>query len=374
MRFADPGYGKSVGQGPPYGVSFFALFAPAKREQNPQASSISLESPMHNRRPIPMSLLALTIATALAACSQPSDAPQAPADTTAATPASTPAPAAASADVRPFAIGSLSTFALRDGALEFPNDNKVFGVGHTPEEVAAELSAAGAPTDKVQLSIQPLLVKSAERVLLFDTGAGTNFGPNAGKLSASLAAAGVDPASVTDIFISHAHGDHIGGLVDAQGALVFPNATVHLSSPEWKHLSGLEADAAKQVGIENHAALVAALTPKVDAFAPGTELIPGVVTAKEIKGHTPGHSGYLIGSGADTLLYIGDAAHSHAVSVRKPEWPNSFDGDQTTAAASRKALIESSAASGQRIYAVHFPFPGVGRIEKRGATYAWVAE
>src|SRR5688500_17331826 len=83
MRFAYPGYGKSVAQGPPYGVSFFALFAPAKREQNPQASSISLESPMHNRRPIPMSLLALTIATALAACSQPSDAPQAPADTTA---------------------------------------------------------------------------------------------------------------------------------------------------------------------------------------------------------------------------------------------------------------------------------------------------
>ena len=331
---------------------------------------------MQNLRPIPMSLLALIIATALAACSPPGDAPQAPADTVAATPASTPAaaPAPASADVEPFAIGSLSAFALRDGALEFPNDNKVFGVGHTPEEVAAELSAAGVPTDKVQLSIQPLLVKSADRVLLFDTGAGTNFGPGAGKLSASLAAAGVDPAIVTDIFISHAHGDHIGGLVDAQGTLVFPNAKVHLSAPEWKHLSGLETDAAKQIGIENHAALVAALTPKIDAFAPNAELIPGVVTAKEIKGHTPGHSGYLIGSGADTLLYIGDAAHSHAVSVRKPEWPNSFDGDQPTAAASRKAVIESSAASGQRIYAVHFPFPGVGRIEKRGDTYAWVAE
>ena len=233
---------------------------------------------MHNLRPIPMSLLALIIATALAACSPPGDAPQAPADTAAATPASTPAaaPAPASADVEPFAIGSLSAFALRDGALEFPNDNKVFGVGHTPEEVAAELSAAGVPTDKIQLSIQPLLVKSADRVLLFDTGAGTNFGPGAGKLSASLAAAGIDPASVTDIFISHAHGDHIGGLVDAQGTLVFPNAKVHLSAPEWKHLSGLETDAAKQIGIENHAALVAALTPKIDAFAPNAELIPGV--------------------------------------------------------------------------------------------------
>ena len=333
---------------------------------------------MRTRKPLPLSLLALTIAMALAACSQRSDTPEAPADSTAAAPAATtpaPAPApATSTDVKPFTIGTLSAFALRDGALEFPNDNKVFGVGHTPEEDAAELSAAGVPTDKIQLSIQPLLVKSADRVLLFDTGAGTNFGPSAGKLSVSLAAAGVDPASVTDIFISHAHGDHIGGLVNAQGALAFPNAKVHLSAPEWKYLSGLKDDAAKQIGVENHATLVAALTPKVDAFAPNAELIPGVVTAKEIKGHTPGHSGYVIGTGADTLLYIGDAAHSHVISVRKPEWPNSFDGDQATGAASRKTLIESSAASGQRLYAVHFPFPGVGRIEKRGETYAWVAE
>lgn len=331
---------------------------------------------MRIRSPLPISLLALTVAVALAACSQRSDAPRAPADTTAAAPATTtppPAPAA-SADVKPFTIGTLSAFALRDGALEFPNDNKVFGVGHTPEEVAAELSAAGAPTDKIHLSIQPLLVKSADRVLLFDTGAGTNFGPGAGKLAASLAAAGIDPAGVTDIFISHAHGDHIGGLVNAQGALAFPNAKVHLSAPEWKYLSGLKDDAARQIGVENHAAVVAALTPKVDAFAPNAELIPGVVTAKEIKGHTPGHSGYVIRSGADTLLYIGDAAHSHVISVRRPEWPNSFDGDQPIAAASRKALVESSAASGQRIYAVHFPFPGVGRIEKRGDTYAWVTE
>ena len=328
------------------------------------------------RRQIAMSLFVLTLAVTLAACSQRNDAPGSPAaDSTAkATPDRTPEPVSASENVKPFAIGKLPAFALRDGGLEFPNDNKVFGVGHTPQEVAVELSAAGVPTDKIQLSIQPLLVKSGDRVLLFDTGAGTNFGPTAGKLSASLAAADVDPANVTDIFISHAHGDHIGGLVNAQGALVFPNAKIHLSAPEWKYLSGLKDDAAKQIGVENHAALVAAVTPKVDAFAPNAELIPGVVTAKEIKGHTPGHSGYVIGSGTDTLLYIGDAAHSHVISVRKPEWPNSFDGDQATAAASRKALVESSVASGQRIYAVHFPFPGVGRIEKRGDTYAWVAE
>ena len=111
------------------------------------------------RRQIAMSLFVLTLAVTLAACSQRNDAPGSPAaDSMAtATPDRTPEPVSASENVKPFAIGKLPAFALRDGALEFPNDNKVFGVGHTPEEVAAELSAAGAPTDKIQLSIQPLL-------------------------------------------------------------------------------------------------------------------------------------------------------------------------------------------------------------------------
>jgi glyoxylase-like metal-dependent hydrolase (beta-lactamase superfamily II) len=322
------------------------------------------------------SLLALAVAAALSACSpRTDDAAQAPAETTT-EPAAATATAPASEDAKAFSIGALSAFALRDGALEFPNDNQVFGVGRTPEEVAAVLSAAGAPSDKIQLSVQPLLVKSSERVLLFDTGAASNFGPTAGKLPASLAAAGMDAASVTDVFISHAHGDHIGGLVDAAGKLSFPNATVHISAPEWEFLGKLDAEKAKAFGIGNHAALVAAVTPKLDAFAPATELVPGTVKAVAIKGHTPGHSGYLVGSGSDTLLYIGDAMHSHIVSVQKPEWINAFDGggDTAVAATSRRNLLEQNAANGQRIYAVHFPFPGVGKFQKQGEGYVWAAE
>jgi glyoxylase-like metal-dependent hydrolase (beta-lactamase superfamily II) len=260
-------------------------------------------------------------------------------------------------------IGELPAMALRDGTIELPNDNQVFGVGLKPEDVAAVLSANGLPTDTLKLSVQPLLVKSGDRTLLFDTGAGGNFGPGSGHLGHSLADAGVDPASVTDIFISHSHGDHVGGLVNADGKLAFPNATIHLSKPEWQHYSSQE----------KLAAVVSAVKPKVKAFAPGAELIEGVVKAVEIKGHTPGHSGYRISSGTESLLYVGDSMHHYVVSVQKPEWTISFDGDSATATASRVALIKDLAASGQLVYAVHFPFPGVGRMESRGEGATWVA-
>ena len=337
-----------------------------------------------------LALVALFSAFALAACSKKADVPApaateppaepAPAPAAEVAPAPAPAPAAQAApapkeiNAKAFTIGDLSAFALRDGGIEVPNDNKVFGVGETPAAVAAVLSAAGQPTDKLALNIEPLLVKSGERVLLFDTGAGSNFGPGAGKLPASLAEAGVDPQSVTDIYISHVHGDHVGGLVNAEGKLAFPNATIHISKPEWAYLTGMDAEAAKMVGLASHDALVAAMKTAVDEFPPGAVLLPGIVKAIPMQGHTPGHSGFLITSRSGSLFYVGDAVHHFVISVQKPEWTNNFDGDHAVAAETRKALIAQLAASKQRIYAVHFPFPGLGTIGKQGDKFVWVGE
>jgi glyoxylase-like metal-dependent hydrolase (beta-lactamase superfamily II) len=311
---------------------------------------------------------AIVAALALAACSRKSEAPP-------------PAAAAAPASVQTeqtvagtFRIGELSATALRDGRLDFPNDNKVLGVGRTTEEVAQLLSAAGLPTDNVSLPITPLLVKTSDRVLLFDTGAGANFGPGAGQLPKSLADAGVDAGSITDIYLSHVHGDHVGGLLNSAGALAFPNATIHLGAADWEFLKSLDAKSAASIGLNQPAALIGAMSPKVATFEPGADLLPGVVKAVEIRGHTPGHSGYLIGSGADSLLYIGDSMHHYVVSVQRPDWTIAFDRDAPTAERSRGELLSQSAANGQRLYAVHFPFPGVGKIERRGDGFVWVAE
>jgi glyoxylase-like metal-dependent hydrolase (beta-lactamase superfamily II) len=284
------------------------------------------------------------------------------------------APGGPVAQFQAFKIGSYSAVALKDGGIVAPVDGKSFIVGQPNEAVSAVLKAGGAPADHFEFSIQPLLVHAGTHVLLFDTGAGKWFGDIAGELPESMTAAGEKPASVTDIFISHAHGDHIGGLLSSTGALAFPNATIHISAPEWKWLSSLSDDQAKNSGIQQVSALVSAIKPKVVPFEPGADLLPGIVKAVELKGHTAGHSGYLIGSGPDSVLVFGDAMHSFVVSVRKPSWQVAFDSDKQLAATTRVTLVSSSAATGQRLYSEHFPFPGIGKIVKGKSGASWQPE
>jgi len=317
---------------------------------------------------IPLAALAaaLTSALLLAGCAKPqpatTDTAAAPAPAASA-PTATPAPAA-NPDAFRFRIGTLDAVALKDGDIDVANDGKTFAVGQPAADVAALLTAADQPTDVLHLSIQPLLVRSDARILLFDTGAGDVSWARAGRLQASLRGAGVEPAQVTDIFLSHQHQDHTGGLLARDGTLAFPNATIHLSAPEWESLKK-DKDAA---------ALVAAMTPKVEAFKPGAVVVPGVVTAVDVAGHTPGHSGYEIQSGSERLLYIGDAAHHHVISVQRPEWTVQYDQDAPAAQASRRALMQRAAAGNLRIYAVHFPFPGLGHFKAQGDSFVWVPE
>jgi glyoxylase-like metal-dependent hydrolase (beta-lactamase superfamily II) len=205
------------------------------------------------------------------------------------------------------------------------------------------------------------LAKEQADVVLFDTGAGDAAFADAGRLPQSLQAAGVDAAEVTDVVISHAHGDHVGGLLDGDGQPAFANATVHMSAPEWQALQG---DAGQS-------ALATAIASQVEAFEPGAEVLPGV-TSLPVEGHTPGHSAYLIDGGTQRLLYIGDSAHHHVISVQRPRWTIQFDGDASAAEASREALLARIADEGLLVSSPHFPYPGLGRIERRDGSFVWV--
>ena len=322
---------------------------------------------MSTPRPVAARFLsAMALVAALAACgAQAPTAPQgatAGAAATAAATVSAHPPVDAHPDVHRFAIGGAQAAMLRDGRIELPNDGSIVAQGVPKAEVDALLRAAGLPAEPLELSVQALLVREGERVLLFDTGAGNASFVDGGRLPAALQAAGVTPQEVTDIFISHAHGDHVGGLLDAQGGPAFANAAVHLSQPEW---AALQAEPSQQ-------ALAAAIAPRVQAFAPGSrDLVPGV-SAVAVDGHTPGHSAYEITSGPARLLYLGDTAHHHVISVQRPRWSIQFDGDAPLAEDSREALLARAADAGITIASPHFPYPGLGRIERRDGGFAWV--
>ena len=278
-------------------------------------------------------------------------------------PASAPA-AAASRDVHAFRIGALEAVALRDGVISLPNT-----VADSPwsdtAAATALLTASGQAGDVIPLSVQPLLLRDGDRLVLIDTGAGGRMGTQ-NQLVASLRAAGVDPGTVTDVLISHAHGDHVGGLVGADGALTFPGAAIHISAPEWEYMKVGAARAGE-------APLLAAVTPRVRPFAPGAQVTPSI-KAVALDGHTPGHTGYEIVSGTDRLLYIGDALHSSVISVQRPEWVNGWDTDSAAGVATRQGLLERGASQSLRIYAPHFPFPGLGRFQRRDDGFVWVPE
>ena len=256
-----------------------------------------------------------------------------------------------------FRLGALKLTALRDALNVLPNDGKVVGLGRDPAEIAAVLQAAGAPIDKITLGVDALLAQGGGRVMLFDTGLGPGVH---GVLQESLAQAGVSPDAVTDVFITHSHGDHVGGLVTAGGRLAFLHAVVHMSTTEWAFMRAQP----------RNPALIAAITPQVRTFKPGIDIVPGV-SAVALPGHTPGHVGYEISSGAAHLFDMGDVAHSAVVSLAKPDWAIAYDTDKAQGEATRRATLVRLAASHERVFAPHFPFPGVGRIEAAGDGYVF---
>jgi len=269
-------------------------------------------------------------------------------------------------------LGSYELTALSDGTVTLPVD-KLLASPQEKTHRALSNSFLKAP---LETSVNAYLINTGSKLVLVDTGAGALFGPTLGKLVANLKASGYEPAQVDDIFITHLHGDHMGGLM-AGGAIAFPNASIHVDQRDadfWLSQANMDKAPAEMKGYYQGA--VSSLNPYIAAnkFAPfngSAELVPGVKSYSTY-GHTAGHTVYVVESDGQRLLLIGDLIHVAAVQLDHPEVTISFDSNQKLAAAMRDKIFTEAAKQGALVGASHIQFPGLGHLKKTGKSYEWI--
>lgn len=291
------------------------------------------------------------------------------------------APASTHAQVPGFylqRIGTLRVTALFDGSVALTRQqlsnvapaerDRLLAQGYVPEY------------DKgLQTAVNAYLIQDGSHLSLIDTGTAQCLGPGLGQVLSNLRAAGYDPAQVDDVLLTHAHPDHLCGLLDAQGRPAFPNATVWLS----------EADAAYWLDPASEAGAVpmlqfafplarAAVAPyqaqgRLRRFQPGISALPAGITALDSQGHTPGHVSYRFDGGTgNTVLVWGDVLHYHAVQFAQPDASFEADSDRSKAIASRRRLLAQAADGRWWVAGAHLPFPGLGHVRREGKAFAWV--
>ena len=262
-------------------------------------------------------------------------------------------------------VGALEVTALLDGHLEIPP--AVFSLPAT--EVADLLRAVFRPDGPISTPVNAFAVNTGERLYLVDSGTVPGFAPTLARLPEALEAAGLAPERVDMVVLTHLHPDHAGGLV-RDGRQMFPNAQVVVADGEAAYWldEATEASVPDEVrpffqiaqdSLAPYGERVVRLRPGDTAAVAGVEVTP-------LPGHTPGHTGYVVGDGIDRLWLWGDIIHSASLQFPRPEVTLSFDVDQDGAVASRKLALDRAANERLAVAGAHLPFPGIGHVARAG--------
>ena len=263
-------------------------------------------------------------------------------------------------------VGDIEVTALSDGVLATSLD-VVLGMDR------AEARRLAGTTDGVHIAVNAFLLKLQGRWALIDAGAGNSMGPTLGKLPESLRALCVAPEEIAAVFLTHIHPDHSNGLVDDAGRAVFANAELILHEAEARFWLDRDEASGETERIRRNIAKAAVATAPYRSrmrLVRESEAMSGV-SAVALPGHTPGHTGWLIASGKESLLIWGDLVHLASVQVARPDTGLVFDVDPQQACATRRRTFDRVAADKLTVAGAHMDFPGFGTIVRKGAGFAF---
>ena len=270
-------------------------------------------------------------------------------------------------------LGNVKIDTVSDGHLVLPIDFLLAGLPE--EDVMPILERHGIEGSELMPDCNLTLLRDGDNTVLFDIGAGPNFMPTTGRLLESLASFDVDPAEVTHIVFTHAHPDHLWGLLDEFDDFTFPEAEYLINHAEWDYWTNPNTlasltDARKPFAV-GAARNLEALEDRVSFFKSGDSLVSGI-HAHATHGHTPGHTSFSVSDGGDTVMIVGDAIANQHIAFEQPKWFSGTDQDADLGAKTRLALLDQLATDDMMMIGFHLPLPGVGRVEKDGLRYRFV--
>jgi glyoxylase-like metal-dependent hydrolase (beta-lactamase superfamily II) len=274
-----------------------------------------------------------------------------------------------------FNVGAAEVTVVSDGPLGLGDPKGTF-TGVPDDDMRKMLTDNFLPANNVVLEQNSPIVNFGDKLVLFDTGLGTakGFGPNTGRQQKSMKEAGIKPEDVDAIVFSHGHIDHIGGVVDENNKVLFPNAQYYIAQSDLEYWTDYDKAGPQLKAFVDHAKKN--LTPVRDRiifYKDGQEFLPGI-QALAAPGHTVGHTIFMISSEGKQFAYLADLTHHPILLLEKPRMQFSYDTDPKQAAESRVKMLEMLAANKVPVLAYHYPWPGIGHVAKTGEGFHYVPE